>query len=202
MSDLHLIRAHLKCATDGYAVHVACLGEATWNEDTEDYYCHQCEQRVPFGTVCDPHGQDYYERDVGFLLAFVDAQAKSSAHAIAELCGQVNQLRETVDTTRHRVLNRMGEADMGKPWSWVEDRLRVLVECERLWSQACAVARKHCAQFATKLGDDFVFDGIPRMAADYAREKDERERTWLRLRAVTEERDQLRANDLPRKVDV
>lgn len=98
---LALIRAHLKCAREGYAVHVSCLGEATWNEDTEDYYCHQCETRVPFGTVCDPPGQDYYEHDVGFLLALVDATAKSNAHAIAELCGQVNGLRERLEGSEH-----------------------------------------------------------------------------------------------------
>ena len=96
-SRLALIKAHLECARQGYAVHVSCLGECTWREDTEDYDCHRCEKRVPFGSVCDPPGNDYYESDVAFLLDLIEAERRANAHAIAELCGQVNELRAQAD---------------------------------------------------------------------------------------------------------
>lgn len=93
---LALVRAHLECARQGYAVHVSCFGECTWSDDTEDYYCHRCDKRVPFGSVCDPPGHDYYESDVSFLLDLIEAERRANAHAIAELCGQVNALRQQV----------------------------------------------------------------------------------------------------------
>jgi hypothetical protein len=49
---------------------------------------------VPFGLVCDPPGHDYYERDVAYLLELLKAERRANAHAIAELCGQVNSLRD------------------------------------------------------------------------------------------------------------
>jgi hypothetical protein len=94
MTDKSVIRAHLECAQKGYAVHVTCLGPATWSDETEDYYCHRCAKRVPFGLVCDPPGHDYYERDVAYLLELLEAERRANAHAIAELCGQVNSLRD------------------------------------------------------------------------------------------------------------
>jgi hypothetical protein len=33
---------------------------------------------------------------------------------------ETQHLREMFDTTRHRVLQRMGQLDMGKSWSWIE----------------------------------------------------------------------------------
>lgn len=68
---------------------------------------------TPFGTVCDPPGQDYYERDVAFLLALVETERRSSAHAIAELCGQVNGLRERLEESEHAMHLRVRAE--GKP---------------------------------------------------------------------------------------
>jgi len=53
--------------------------------------------------------------------------------------------REMFDTTRHRILKKLGEDDMGKAWTWVEGRIIALVdaraEMERMWaSHNAAVA--------------------------------------------------------------
>jgi hypothetical protein len=36
---------------------------------------------------------------------------------------EVERLRKMFDLTRHRVLERMGVTDMGKSWSWIENKV-------------------------------------------------------------------------------
>ena len=41
---------------------------------------------------------------------------------------EMQRLRAMFDTTRHHVLNALGEDDLGKSWSWIESRLLLLAE--------------------------------------------------------------------------
>ena len=68
---LDQIRARLKCAQTGYAVHLSCGGECTpHNPIASRYRCHKCgNESVSYEDVAELGcWNEYYEHDVALLL--------------------------------------------------------------------------------------------------------------------------------------
>jgi len=88
MSHLDVIRAHLICAREGYAVHVICGGECTPSSPVAGkYWCEKCEADVAFGSVAEvTSAAEWYQRDVAWLLSLVDALKREAD--VAHDCGQ------------------------------------------------------------------------------------------------------------------